>query len=125
MAKDVQERRTYQPWQPLRATAVTTSETSGAAAVIANTFHPAGPFVDLYVYGTLSATTTFDLNVMDVEGLTATRMKHAFKDGSSKVTVTTNSVYPMVAAAPHVGVMIDNVVGGAGAVSVQVKIRDI
>ena len=120
--KDVREGRSYCPWQALRATAVITDETAASAAVAANTYRPAAPFVDLYVYGTLSATTTFDVTVMDVESGTAVPVQHAFKDGSSKVKVTTNSVYALVAAPPSMGVMIN---GEVGAASVQVKIRDI
>ena len=128
MSANVKELRSLGKWNTLRTTAVITDELTTSAAVAANTFAPKTPFVDIFVFGTLSATTTIDINIVDVNDSVAGGtnaaypVKHAFKDGSSKVTVATNSVIPMVTATPKMGVMID---GEVGAASVKVNIREV
>jgi len=119
----VREQAWSADWTVLRATAVTAGETLGSTGAITSNYfdNNSACFVDLKFEGTLSASHSFNVNVVEIDAAgTATVVKHAFKDGSTTLTVNEDCVVPMVAARGRVGVVFT---GEVGTSSVTAKIR--
>ena len=115
-------------WTELRTTAVEAAETLGTTAeILAETWVNQGsPFVDLFCVGTLAAANSLNITMLEVNteedgSKQAYPVKHAFKDGSTTITVDEECIIPMVTARGEVAVVFTSEVGAA---SVKVWIRN-
>ena len=139
--KDVREVGGATLWTRIR-TAVTTDDEDAMTPVVASCHSAKGPFTDFLVEGTWNSK-TIDVMVVEmtdeytvpghdpapgetgsgitVPGCTSGRVEAAFKDGSSKLTLSEDRILPMCSGRGYVTLEFFD---ASGAVSLDVWARD-